>query len=155
MRRACVAVAERDASSARVAVSLSGGHVLLADVGGPHDSSASPAAAAVQHVAGEDGSGVLSLALSPGGSLLAIGAEDKKVRVCDVSTSGPAKVLGHREVMKKPTALLFAQAAGKVVLLASDKFGDVWASPLPDISTAVQHLLGHTGTCVTSMAMAR
>jgi hypothetical protein len=153
MRRACVAVAERDSLSARLAVSLSGGHVLLANVGGAHDTKAP--AAAVQHVPGEDGSGVLSLALNTEGSLLAVGAEDKKVRVCDVSMSGAGKVLGHREVTKKPTALLFAQAAGKDALLASDKFGDVWASPLPDISTAVQHLLGHTGTCVTSMAMAR
>ncbi|KAG5175687.1 XRN 5'-3' exonuclease N-terminus-domain-containing protein [Tribonema minus] len=136
-------------NAGKVALSMSGGNLLVVAVPTIED-----AAPVVQHVAG-DQDDVLSVALSDNGSMLALGAESKAVKLVSLAGCDAGTVIGKREVPKKATALLFADAAGKQVLLASDKFGDVWASPVPDIGSAVKHLLGHTATCVTCMTMCR
>lgn len=35
--------------------------------------------------------------------------------------------------------------------MVSDKCGDAYAAPLPDPSTALKHLLGHTAMTITAM----
>ncbi|CAM9764691.1 unnamed protein product, partial [Ectocarpus fasciculatus] len=73
-------------------------------------------------------------------------------------------VLGKRELPKKPTSILFAPAAApradgaaatrektEEVVVVSDKCGDAYAAPLPDPSSALKHLLGHTAMTITAM----
>eukprot|EP00752_Nemacystus_decipiens_P010900 g9688.t1 len=96
------------------------------------------------------------------------------------ATAGAAgEVLGQRELPKKPTSLLFAPVAtgpasgggggggdddgnvadgkGKArvdeVLVVADKCGDAYAAPLPDPSSALKHLLGHTAMTITATAL--
>ncbi|CAM9638630.1 unnamed protein product [Ectocarpus sp. 12 AP-2014] len=73
-------------------------------------------------------------------------------------------VLGKRELPKKPTSILFAPVAApradgaaatrektEEVVVVSDKCGDAYAAPLPDPSSALKHLLGHTAMTITAM----
>lgn len=82
------------------------------------------------------------------------------------------EVLGQRELPKKPTCLLFAPATAAPargtggggggegtkqlldeVLVVADKCGDAYAAPLPDPSSALKHLLGHTAMTITATAL--
>lgn len=78
------------------------------------------------------------------------------------------ELLGQRELPKKPTSLLFAPVATAVapaggggkgkaqldeVLVVSDKCGDAYAAPLPDPSSSLKHLLGHTAMTITATAL--
>lgn len=73
-------------------------------------------------------------------------------------------VLGKRELPKKPTSILFAPVVApradgaaatrektEEVVVVSDKCGDAYAAPLPDPSSALKHLLGHTAMTITAM----
>ena len=71
-------------------------------------------------------------------------------------------MLGERELPKKPTSILFAPVAApggggdkqrEEVVVVADKCGDAYAAPLPDPSSALKHLLGHTAMTITAMAL--
>ncbi|CBN79278.1 tRNA (guanine-n(7)-)-methyltransferase complex subunit, putative [Ectocarpus siliculosus] len=82
----------------------------------------------------------------------------------EAAAAASGHVLGKRELPKKPTSVLFAPVVApradgaaatrektEEVVVVSDKCGDAYAAPLPDPSSALKHLLGHTAMTITAM----
>lgn len=114
-------------------------------------------------------------------ALKAVGDDGSTSKTATMTEATAAAVaagdmLGEQEIPKKPTSILFAPvpaagadggggggggdengaAAGsreqQEVLVIADKCGDAYAAPLPDPSSALKHLLGHTAMTITAMA---